>query len=370
MAELDRNCDSKMKRILLITENLGSGGAERQICGLAVMLRRSGYACRLITYVKNQFYEPYLLQHGVDYEFVPELWNNTTRVFRAAKYVRDYKADAVISYLPSVNVTMCLAKLFFRAKLIVSERNNNVGISFKDRMQFNVYRIADAIVPNSQSQGKFIQNNFPFLRTKVHPIINFVDTERFSPTVEHSNNNVLRIVTVARYVPQKNILKYLEVIAKAKNCGLAIHFDWYGKIDISNEYYMQVEQKLQSLNIADYVTLHDSRQDVEQVYRQADVFCLPSLYEGYPNVIVEAMSSGLPIICSNRYENPYIVKDNVNGFLFNPEDINDIFDVIKRIVSLSTDERAKMGMVNRQICLERNSEEQFLHSYLELIENV
>ena len=51
-----------MKRILLITEGLGSGGAERQICGLAAMLTKAGYPCRLITYVENQFYEPYLRQ--------------------------------------------------------------------------------------------------------------------------------------------------------------------------------------------------------------------------------------------------------------------------------------------------------------------
>lgn len=59
-----------MKKILLITETLGSGGAERQICGLASMLTKAGFPCRLITYVENQFYEPYLRQNGVDYQFV------------------------------------------------------------------------------------------------------------------------------------------------------------------------------------------------------------------------------------------------------------------------------------------------------------
>lgn len=71
-----------MKRILLITESLGSGGAERQLCGLAVMLTKAGYPCRLVTYIDNQFYEPYLRKNGVDYEFVPELANKVTRPFR------------------------------------------------------------------------------------------------------------------------------------------------------------------------------------------------------------------------------------------------------------------------------------------------
>lgn len=51
-----------MKRILLITEGLGSWGAERQICGVATMQTKAGYSCRLITYVENQFYESYLRQ--------------------------------------------------------------------------------------------------------------------------------------------------------------------------------------------------------------------------------------------------------------------------------------------------------------------
>lgn len=149
-----------MKKVIFIIESLGSGGAERQICGLVSMFTKAGYPCKLITYVKNQFYEPYLRQHGVDYKFVPELWDKKTRVFKAAKYVRQYKPDVVISFLPSVNKTMCLAKLFFKAKLVVSERNNNTCITRSDKILFNLYRMADAIVPNSNSQGKLFAKIF------------------------------------------------------------------------------------------------------------------------------------------------------------------------------------------------------------------
>lgn len=55
-------------------------------------------------------------------------------------------------------------------------------------------------------------------------------------------------------------------------------------------------------------------QSIEVEYRKADVFCLPSLYEGYPNVVAEAMSCGLPILCSNVCENPYIVEEGAMAF--------------------------------------------------------
>lgn len=356
-----------MKRILLITENLGSGGAERQICGLAVMLTRAGYPCRLITYVENQFYEPYLRQHAVDYELVQELWDKKTRVLRTARYVRRFKADVVISYLPSVNKTLCLAKLFFKAKLIVSERNNNTGVSRSDKIQFNLYRMADAIVPNSHSQGKFICQHFPFLHKKVHPIINFVDVHRFTPDNSSMYNKTLRIVTVARYTQQKNVFAYLQMVRKVKEEGLQVHFDWYGDKEHNSAYYAQVERVYQHLDIADCLTLHDSNPLIEEEYHKADVFCLPSLYEGYPNVVVEAMSCGLPVICSNRYEQPYIVKEGVNGFLFDPESVEDMVNAIRKICSLSVEERQRMGQCNRLICLERNTAESFLKAYEDLI---
>lgn len=359
-----------MKKILLITENLGSGGAERQLCGLASMLTKAGFPCRLITYVENQFYEPYLRQHGVDYQFIPELWNKKTRVFKVAKYVRQYKPDVVISFLPSVNKTMCLAKLFFKAKLVVSERNNNTCITRGDKIQFNLYRMADAIVPNSNSQGKFICDNFPFLSKKVHPIINFVDINRFTPSETPVRNEKLRIVTVARYTQQKNVLTYLKAIRMVKEMGLNVHFDWYGDKKHNAAYFAEIEKEYQLLDIADYLTLHNPNQKIEEEYRKADMFCLPSLYEGYPNVVAEAMSCGLPILCSNVYENPYIVEDGVNGFLFDPKKPEAIADAIKKMVGLSYENRLEMGKRNRQLCLKRNTEKAFLKSYVELIEKL
>lgn len=100
------------------------------------------------------------------------------------------------------------------------------------------------------------------------------------------------------------------------------------------------------------------------------MFCLPSLFEGYPNVVAEAMSCGLPILCSNVYENPYIVEEGVNGLLFDPNKPKDIAGAISKMVGLSHGERQDMGKRNRQLCLERNTEDAFLKSYLDLIEKL
>lgn len=359
-----------MKRILLITENLGSGGAERQLCGLAVILKRAGYECRVVTYVEHQFYEPYLHQNGVDYEFVPQLWNKKTRVFRVARYVRAYHPDVVISFLPAVNISVCLAKPFFRAKLIVSERNNNTGITRRDRLRFFLYRMANAVVPNSNSQGVFISKHFPFLARKVTPIINFVDVIRFSPATVPAANTPLRIVTAARFTRQKNVLTFLEAVRRVKEMRLPVHFDWFGDSKHNADYYAEIVQRFNALDIADYLTLHQPNPKIEEEYRRADIFCLPSLYEGYPNVVVEAMACQLPVLCSNVYENPYIIEEGVNGFLFDPTSPDAIAAAIKKMLALTPDERRAMGIRNRELCLERNTEEKFLKAYVELMERL
>lgn len=265
---------------------------------------------------------------------------------------------------------MCLARLFFKAKLVVSERSNNTGITCGDKIQFNLYRLADAIVPNSNSQAKFISRNFPFLSKKVHPIINFVDVNRFTPSESPVQDNTLRVVTVARYTQAKNVLTYLKAVRMVKDMGLNVHFDWYGDKKHNAAYFEEIEKEYQQLDIADYMTLHDSNQKIEEEYRKADIFCLPSLLEGYPNVVVEAMSCGLPILCSNVYENPYIVEDGGNGFLFDPKKPEAIADAINKMANITHEERMEMGKRNRQLCLQRNTEEAFLKSYVELIEKI
>lgn len=357
-----------MKRILLITESLGSGGAERQICGLAAMLTAKGYECRLITYSDQHFYEEYLLKNKVDYEYVPSLLKKETRIIKLIKYFKQYRPTTIISYLPSVNKSCCLAAMFYKCRLIVSERNNNTSVTRADKILFNLYRIADFVVPNSYTQGEFIRKNFPFLNKKIVPIINFVDVNRFIPKEKNKRDcGTLHFVTMARFAPQKNCILFLEVVRKVKEMGLNVHFDWFGNKNFNRVYYDKIESIYKTLDIDDYLTLHDATQDIVEKYQDADVFILPSLFEGYPNVIIEAMCCELPVICSNVFENRYIVKEGENGFLFNPVNVDEIVASIRKMTELSPEQRKIIGKANRSVCLNRNSQAIFIEKYESLI---
>ena len=361
-----------MKRILLITEGLGSGGAERQLCGLAVFLKEKGYTVKVVTYTDKLFYLDYLKSNKVDYENRPSLLNRYLRPFRLVSLYKEYKPDVIISFLTSVNIATCLSKLFYRkAKLIVSERNTNQTYTRKDKITFSLYNLANYIVPNSYSQKNFILKYFPSYENKVRTITNFVDLDTFKPADGYQDkapNSPLNIVTVARFSEQKNCLRYLKAIAKIKQSGVKVRFEWFGNMSDSPDYMDQITDLIKELNIGDYISVKDHTNDVVSVYHNADVFCLPSLYEGYPNVVCEAMSCGLPILCSRVCDNPMIVEEGKNGFLFNPLDIDDISNSIIKFNSI--DKRLSlMRKSSRNIAERKFSKKRFVALYSGLIDD-
>lgn len=356
-----------MVNIVLITENLGSGGAERQLSGLAVMLKEKGYDVTVITYIENQFHESYLKENGVDYIFAAEMKRKSTRVFKLVSRLRRIKPDVVISFLPHVNVCVCLSRLLCKFKLIVSERSHTQSFSRKVKIQFNLYRIADYVVPNSRSEADNIASHIPALRNKMRVIPNYVNTDVFKPNSnrEVSEGAPIRLISVGRFIESKNVLAFLDAFSDVLQQGYNVTLKWIGSM-YDKDYCAKIREKIEKLNLSEKVTLQDQTNDVATEYQNSDIFCFPTIYEGYPNVLVEAMGCGLPVVCSNVCENPRIAKDGINGFLFNPFEQKDMTTALIRMLSLSKAEREKMSLCNRQQVLAKNSTETFVKSYVEL----
>lgn len=354
-------------KILCITANLGSGGAERQLCGLAIELKKRGYDVKVVTYIENQFYQPLLEAADVAYELHTEFNSKWTRSWRMAKLIRREKADVVISYLTEVNRAVCIAKPLFNAKLIVSERNTNQSVTMDEKLTFFLYRWADKIVCNSFSQKNFVTTNFPYLTKKTLTITNFVDTEKFKPAEVKIRNEVPQIVTVARYGEQKNCENYLKAIKICKERGVKAHFHWYGNKTFNADYYKRIEDLYHELGLENILSLHAQHNNIVDIYQQADGFCLPSYYEGFPNVLCEAMSCGLPVACSDVCDNPYIVQENASALLFNPNSSEEISKQLIRLVEMTEIERKTAGKDNWNRIIGLCSIRQFVSEYEKII---
>lgn len=360
-----------MRRILLFTDILGSGGAQRQLVTLAVLLKQNSYDVCLLDYWDDTFYDEYLTSHQISFEHVSTKgkWS-IVRMF--VRKILQLKPDVVISYMEHPSIIACVGKMLLlkRFKLIVSERNTTQEILQSTRLRFFLYRyMADYVVPNSHSQYRFIKEHFKSVIKKTRVITNVIDVRMFKPqtTKLKSNDRRVKFIVVARVVEQKNVLRFIEAIALLKEKCLAFQVDWYGKPH-PKEYFEHCKRQIEYYGLQEMFFFHAPTRDVIAAYHSADVFVLPSIYEGFPNTLCEAMACGLPVIASNVCDNPYIVSDSNCGILVNPLNPECIAQAMEQFIKMPQAQRQRMGDACRKYTVLKFSETKFVEAYIKLIE--
>lgn len=360
-----------MKRILCFIDTLGAGGAQRQMVYLAEILKERGYEVKVVTYVNRSFYQADLNKAHIPYENLDNAGNRFFRIFYVWKTIRDFRPDCVIAYLDTPCMLSCAIKLLTRGRwrLLVSERNTTQKLTFKERIKFWLYRAADQIVPNSYAQTDFIKNHFPRLSYKTNPIINLVALDKFRPAESvNKSDGAIRVVVVASIISSKNTKGFIRAVRSVKDaCQKPFTIDWFGIA--TGDYCRECLEMVKFYGLEDVLRLLPKTVNIESEYRRANWFCLPSFYEGTPNVICEAIASGLPIICSNVCDNMHYVRSGQNGYLFDPTSEDNMANVLMTALNTSWQERCKMGEYSRRLAENCFSRKRFGDQYCSAIEN-
>ena len=355
------------KRILCLIDSLASGGAQRQMVGLASLLKGEGYQVKVVTYFDLPFYLSQLQVCGVEYEYVSCSTSLVDRLRRIGRTIKQFRPDVVVSYLDTPCILASLLHIANkkRWKLIVSERNTTQALSRKEKIKFALYRFADAIVPNSFSQGDFIAKHYPEYVDKCHVITNFVDTGAFSPVTKETDSDELRIIGVGRILKQKNIPMLIEAVKNVRESGNNLRVDWYGeKFDTYNECMQLISQ----YGLEGVFEFHEPCNNIIEKYRESDLFVLPSIYEGFPNVLCEAMSCGLPVVATDVCDNGRIVQHEENGYLIPSGDTKELAARLLQFIGLPPIQRKAMGDKSRSIAVDMFSKESFVKEYIKLFE--
>lgn len=165
----------------------------------------------------------------------------------------------------------------------------------------------------------------------VPPIVDVSVHEPISDRPLGLNDRVVHILTIARLSTEKglsDLIKAAERVVVAKPC---IQFVVYG------EGYLResLEEEIDSAHLSGNFCLAGSftHNELPDIMRAADIFVLPSITEGFPLTIVEAMAWGLPIVATDVGGIPELVEDGVSGLLCKPHDVNDLAESILTLVN-------------------------------------
>lgn len=177
-----------------------------------------------------------------------------------------------------------------------------------------------------------------------------IDVEKFAPDV---NDGDLTLSKREELGISPNDLVLLSVGELNKNKNHEIIIRAMAQINKPNLKYViagkgalrnHLEQLAESLGIRKQILFLGFRTDVRDLYKTADVFVHPSFREGLSVAVMEAMASGLPVVCSEIRGNTDLIDDGKGGFLFNPKDLCTACEALTRI--LNNEKRESFGIYN------------------------
>ncbi len=352
--------------LALVINSLGIGGAERVLVRLAHIWAERGHQISFITFFQeNDFcYQLNTKDNRINLinlgeskplpntNFFLQIVKIIKRIYLLKKLFKKMQPDLIISFLVGVNITVLLANIFSKIPIVVSERidpNKHVIPVFYKQLRLFTYQFSTALVV----QTKRIAEYFPVSwQEKIFIIPNWVKKPLTTKT--NKNQMIKHIRSVGRLDSQKDHQTLIKAFAKLANDYPELTLTIYGEGILRNF----LTKLISFLNLEDRIFLPGIATEVETVLTSADLFVFPSIYEGFPNALCEAMSCGLPVIASNCSGNIDIVEEGVNGLLFNVADVDGLVSCIKKL--LDNSDYANKLAVNAQDVVNKFSEPEIL----------
>ena len=192
-----------------------------------------------------------------------------------------------------------------------------------------------AVICNSHMVKQDILRHFALDASKIHVIHNAIDSQRFQPasdTLRHAARQRLNLpqdATVMIYVgsgfERKGLKAAIEAVANSDRYG-------GGRPDKQLARYQQLANQL---NCLDRLRFAGVQQDVQPFYHAADALLLPTLYDPFPNVVLEAMACGLAIITSTGCGGAEFITNGEQGFVCDALDIKALNEAVIATPALS-----------------------------------
>lgn len=309
-------------RLALHVKRLGGGGAERVMATLASQFASQGHAVTIILTVPDLTYASEL-HPDVQIHFL-KAQRRSTLALELGRYLRRTQTDALLSTLYGNNFIAVMAKLFTRprTRVVIREANTTTAdmsqttMNPKEKTKANfyyrwLYPRADAVVAVSKGVARDLQQYVPIPPSKLYVIYNPVITQQIFVQSEDGGGHpwlqsgeLPVVLGVGRLTPQKDwqtLFRAFAMVLQHRRARLLI----LGEGELRGE----LTDLAARLGITDYVDMPGFDPNPFRYMRRASVFVLSSRYEGLPNVLIQAMALGCPVVSTNCPSGPEEILD-------------------------------------------------------------
>lgn len=284
--------------------------------------------------------------------------SNLKNIWMLYKWFKKIKPDVVHTAAAEANFHATLAAKLAGVKTIIAEEIGFPNHSSKARIVFRfVYKLTNKVICVSNSVQQYLISIKELSINKGIVIYNPVSKPKF---FKKNTSDVFTIVCVGRLEKVKNQQLLIKAFARINSKSMQLILVGDGRER------SQLELLISELNMQEKITITGFSSEPELYLAKADLFVLPSLSEGFGIAVVEAMQQGLPCLCSNIGGIPEFVEEGKTGWLFNPNNEEELFDRLNKIIHLPKSHLETIGVNAKEYVSVGFTEE----SYIKNLENL
>lgn len=320
-----------MKKLVIVTRNMSAGGAERVIAQLVNSFVNKEIECIIITLDNKEIF--YQINKKVKIKPIGKKSNNVyldkfLKYKTLRKMVKIESPDIVLVLPEEIAIYTLPALIGLNIPIVVSERNNPWIMPWKKitrilRKMF--YPFASGFIFQTEQASTFFS---PSIRKKGKVLLNPLDLQRIPSPWKGKRSK--EIVSVGRLEKQKNFPLLIKAFAKFYEKHSDYILTIYGEGSLKDE----LLDLASSLLPKDAYRFPGKDPDVLNCIVDAAIFVLSSDYEGLPNVLMETMATGMPVISTNCPSGgpAELIRNGENGILVPVGDVNSLAKAMCKIV--------------------------------------
>jgi glycosyltransferase involved in cell wall biosynthesis len=366
------------KRILFVLPGLRQGGAEMVVFNILKGIDRNLFLPS-IAWFHGDMYYPFTELKNIRAFFINKKKGfDLKRIYKFYKFLHTEKIDIINAHLfMPLFYSFLAGKLRNGPKLIYTEHS-----VWEAQQHFGIWKLitkyilqkTDAIVGVSPEITNFLQKRYKLSHHQCHTILNGVDIDKFKP----GNKNGLRqsiglhmneivIGMTGNFRRAKNHVLLINAFAKlaSEHSTLRLVLVGQGFPRDPNNTEKECKDLVRQYGLKERVKFLGYRGDVQNILPCLDIFCLPSLREGLPMAVLEAMACGLPVLGTDVYGIRIVINSEQNGILVNSDDFAGFTNALKRLLSDSS-LRDRLGNKAREDVEKAYSLNKFLENYNQL----